>query len=452
MAAWHGRSVKIRMMIGSVALLLCAGGYFFIKRNEIPEITLPVSPEPNPNARRFFLAASEQMQDGKTVTEAMAKRTLEIFRLPPPSNKVINLASKTHVYTLAEKTALVRRNQKALATLREGFACEYGNRPLRSPSDTDAFLELGKFRELANLLALEAAVKRAAGDYSGAVSSQMDAMEMGVMVPRNGVMVALLHGASCETTGRMRIWDDYPHLNAAQSTLALRRLVKIEARRFPFADVMEEERRFGQAALLEHFHSAEGVPDNPYAETNAEGESTQSPAKKWAWKMRVYWIGRRTILDNHTRYMEQWIRDLRQPYGLHLPPPPLPHDPVNAELMPVFSNSRIKQVTAETQNRLLAVCLALQIIQKSRGAYPPSLDAVRAMLPADLLTDPFAATGELRYRRDGSKFILYSVGPDGKDDGGKPIYDKTKSDRNKERARYNVEVGSIGDVVAGVNR
>ncbi len=69
-------------------------------------------------------------------------------------------------------------------------------------------------------------------------------------------------------------------------------------------------------------------------------------------------------------------------------------------------------------------------------------------MPQDL----FASSGTLRYRRTGTKYILYSVGPDGIDDGGKPIYNPHSAfDANIPNSRYFVRQGSKGDIVAGIN-
>ena len=60
----------------------------------------------------------------------------------------------------------------------------------------------------------------------------------------------------------------------------------------------------------------------------------------------------------------------------------------------------------------------------------------------------------MHYKRIGSKYVLYSIGPDGKDDGGRPIFDSSKPPppAGSERDyRYKVEQNSSGDVVAGVN-
>ena len=450
-----GNRTKTAIGIAAGLFALGAGlNYTIDKRNELPTIVIPVSPEPNPNARSFFIAAGNGIQDGKAVGYAMSN--LPQTNQSQTKNAAIpnfsrSAVSDDHVYTLAEKEKLIRENQSSLALLREGFHYGYGNKTSRSARDL--FPEYAKFRELARLLVLEAQVKRGHADYAGAVGSELDALEIGVMVPRNGVLIAGLVGIACEAIGRRKIWDDYSHLDAAQAESALRRLTAIEAKRFAYADTIEEEKRFGQAEFLAECRSADGVPANEAAEMDETDGRQESAMQKWGWKMRVRLIGSRTIFENYTGYMDQFIQDQRQPYGLHLPPPPVPNDPVNSILLPVFNEGRIKFVQSETENHLLAVTLALHAYHESHGAYPDSLTAVAANVPANLLSDPFAAQENLRYRKDGAEYVLYSVGPDGRDDGGKPVYDKNKpmSSDGSERARYFVEQNSAGDVVAGVN-
>ena len=435
----------------TLTLLLAGLADIVAQRNELPNIVIPVSPEPSPNARQFFLAAAGALQDSNAIGVAISDKPGPLY--PHTTNGATSgkPISDSHIYTLAEKEKFVRENQDALAILRSGFAYQYSNKTSRSFNDL--FPEYAQLRATARLLALEGQVKRARGDYSGAVNSELDSIEMGVMMSRNGVLIADLVGIACEAIGRKGLWDDYKHLDAAQSLAALRRLEKIEARRFPFADVMEEEKRLGQAGLLEAFRSPESVAADAVTPRSETDSGEPSTGRDLAWKISLNLIGKRVIFENYTRYMNQFIQNGRQSYGLHLPPPPLPSDPLNQLLLPVYDNARTGQAGAETQNRLLAVSLALRAYQKSRGAFPPSLDAIRANVPAIRLTDPFAAQGNLRYRRDGARYVLYSVGPDGRDDGGKPIYDKTKalSSDGSDRLRYITHFNSVGDVVAGVN-
>lgn len=68
--------------------------------------------------------------------------------------------------------------------------------------------------------------------------------------------------------------------------------------------------------------------------------------------------------------------------------------------------------------RLLQADLAIRLFQNEHGHPPPTLnDLVPAYLPAVPL-DPYS-NQPLQYRLDGGDFILYSVGKDGRDNGGR---------------------------------
>ena len=87
------------------------------------------------------------------------------------------------------------------------------------------------------------------------------------------------------------------------------------------------------------------------------------------------------------------------------------------------------------------------------GDYPQNLNQLVPATLKKLPDDPFALNGLLRYRRTKTKYVLYSVGPDGKDDGGKPIDDPLQARQfpTYPSVRYHVGEKSRGDVVAGVN-
>ena len=55
--------------------------------------------------------------------------------------------------------------------------------------------------------------------------------------------------------------------------------------------------------------------------------------------------------------------------------------------------------------------------KRQNGSYPESLDALVSGMSEPLPLDPFSGEA-YSYRREGEGFVLYSVGPDGKDDGG----------------------------------
>ncbi len=71
----------------------------------------------------------------------------------------------------------------------------------------------------------------------------------------------------------------------------------------------------------------------------------------------------------------------------------------------------------------LLVALALESHRLDKGAYPAKLSDLAEKAPDDLFSGK-----ELIYKRDGEGYLLYSVGPDGLDGGGKGSDDDPKGD------------------------
>jgi hypothetical protein len=70
--------------------------------------------------------------------------------------------------------------------------------------------------------------------------------------------------------------------------------------------------------------------------------------------------------------------------------------------------------------RLFRAGLALDAYRREHGAYPETLDSIGDRMPAAALQDPFTSRRLVYHpRRDG--FLMYSLGPDQKDDKGRPI-------------------------------
>jgi hypothetical protein len=93
--------------------------------------------------------------------------------------------------------------------------------------------------------------------------------------------------------------------------------------------------------------------------------------------------------------------------------------------MIVSAIGRVKERYWEViaQMRITRAGLALLQDKKAQGAFPQAIESLK---PKDL-NDPFS-NGPLLYRPNPSGFILYSVGPDQKDNGGSPRGKKQKTD------------------------
>lgn len=88
-------------------------------------------------------------------------------------------------------------------------------------------------------------------------------------------------------------------------------------------------------------------------------------------------------------------------------------------MLPALAKIPTREAVVLAWERITRTAIALEAFRKTHhGQSPPDLDAVVPDTGEEALIDPF--TGErLIYHSNGSSWVLYSVGPDRKDDGGK---------------------------------
>lgn len=420
---------------GIVAVVALAAllGVFFHVRDADPVVSIPTPRLPSPNAFDFYVAAGNAVVDDKKIGFAVSRH-------PAPGDPI---------YSLAEKDALVAANAGPLKTLRQGFAYPYLNPPARS---FDAlFPYFAKERGLARLLSLEGQTKAAHGDWNGAASSYLDAMQMGEEIPHGSVLIGVLVGIACQAIGRRPMWETVNYLDAGGAKAAARRLETITARHFPYASTLQEEKWLGQAGLMEVFAKPGWRGPNGLWGGDGSGEDGRMVP---ALRLQLQFVSKRRIMDGYTGYLDKIIANARQPYAAHPADPPLPTDPFNRDLLPVFTKARLREIDSATQNALLTATLALRAYKLEHGAYPARLEALTPGYLKVLPGDPFAISGPLHYKRQGAAYALYSVGPDGKDDGGRAIFDASKpapSPGSASDQRRWGNADSVGDVVAGVN-
>lgn len=94
----------------------------------------------------------------------------------------------------------------------------------------------------------------------------------------------------------------------------------------------------------------------------------------------------------------------------------------------------VQQSEDETEeaDRLFAIALSLAIHRKTKGAYPAQLSELAPALSQRVLEDLFSGKSHL-YRKTADGYLLYSVGPNGEDDGGSSWEDRRGGDDFKIR-------------------
>jgi hypothetical protein len=485
--------------IGAVCLL--GMGVWWQYMNYTPALNIPTTTLPTPNAFYFFRAAGEKNVYTREVSDASAKPAKDARPGPPtdyietadgpdgptaPRIKIHRIFHDKHLYTLKDKQLLLDKNQDVLANVRAGLKYTYAE-PYSRTFDAK-FPYYSGFRATARLLALDAQVKRETGDWNGAMQANLDSMEMGAKIPGHAPLIGQLVGIACEAIGRKEAWKCVEHLNFAQTRAAIARLQTIQAEHVPYADTMQEEEWFMLESLSKEMHK-------PNWRLNFFGMAMGVQQPDWRGLMFLGWSNR-VMLNDIKTYDDEVIRRSRLPYAQShaLPPIAEPSDPLAQIILPIFEQAHFKHVyDSETQNAFLLTVLALHAYALDHdGKYPETLTEIAPDYLAQVPADPFALNAPLRYVNTNSirihlarsvtgwdavrqtltvapnkamlpgkgQYLLYSVGPDGTDDGGLAVDALLSTNQRAIDApkmlpdspqRFQVNSDSKGDIVAGVN-
>src|SRR5262249_15513580 len=149
--------------------------WIYTANNRPVHITIPAVQMPNPNAHDDFVLAGN-------LAKAMQHKSP--YSMPQPT------------LTFTAFQAAARDAQPVLAAGKPGLDHDYRNAPLRSTKTR--LPEFALFREVARVESGVAMYYEMDGRPAKATEARLDALEMGVMIPRGGTLIAGLVGVACE--------------------------------------------------------------------------------------------------------------------------------------------------------------------------------------------------------------------------------------------------------------
>jgi type II secretory pathway pseudopilin PulG len=414
------RSAAMVMALVIVAAFAGVGGFLWNLERD-PVIDIPSPSLPSPNAFDDYARAGKLLQDINTVNTPARHGVSRALGMSP---------------TLQDR--VLRDNASALAALRQGLTHSYMTPPARSNSVM--FPYLSSDRSLTHLLALQADIQAERGDWAASAQTSLDGLQMGADIPRGGIATQMLVGSSIEAISREALVRAVDHLDEAGARAALIRLQKIDSRAVPYAQTLREEKWFIQGALLEMYRKPNWRTEILQGGVLGVGADIKT-------RMTVTLTGKRQVMNGYTQYIDEQIADAEA----HRRPAPFDYgaaDPFLRILAPVLTGTATHDSNNRAQNAFLEIELALRAYKLQHHEYPDTLAALAPNLLPSVPDDPFASNQPLRYQKTGKSYLIYSVGPDGVDDGGKAIDNPQVS---SARARRYVLSGAKGDVVAGVN-
>jgi hypothetical protein len=98
----------------------------------------------------------------------------------------------------------------------------------------------------------------------------------------------------------------------------------------------------------------------------------------------------------------------------------LNHKVILKVAMPFFGRLATKTSLAQAELKMTQIACALERYRLAHNQYPDELNALTPQFTGALPKDPIKG-GEFKYRRTGDAFLLYSIGWNATDDGGKTV-------------------------------
>lgn len=394
--------------------------------NAPPEVEIPTPQMPSPNAYYVYVKAGKAIIDSPKIDPIYDPS-------PPPRQQW-----KMH-YPIEKREAWLQQNATAFTILREGF--KYHCRvPLRRSLNTSYFSNNPHVRKLNRILWAQSRVHEERGRLLAAMQNGIDMIRLGTDFSRGGAYVDFLVGSSLRDMGYQRCWELLPRLNNADSRTVIDRLEKLHQTRPTRVAILQEEKNYCQALSLEIMQS------DGWRRENWAGKDRR---KHLAWFWRLHTSSKRAQFDSYTRYIDALIAYHQKPYLNNSPEPVKPNDLFTHLFGSGYSRFGWNYARAEARGSLLLASLALHLYHSEHGRYPKSLNELSPRYLKKIPADPFGDGGPLRYQPAGAKYRLYSIGPDGKDDGGRAIQDGGRSKAHPNRVY--IRQGSKGDFVAGIN-
>jgi len=413
-------------------VVICVGAgiaYLCVRRNAEPHVTIPKSVIPSPNAFDYFRVAATSAISPSDIKPALGtppryrQPTAPQASPPPPSTP-----------------AILAIDRRAFAFVDQGMRYPFLAPPLRTIGPRPSYVS--GFRRLGRAYAFAASQAASRGQWGDFARLSENGLRFAVKSTRGGASLNDRTAEDVEGDIREAMWST---VDKAPSSTAKRIAASVEAldpSRTSMVDILTEEKWYSTACLLEYTREMDWREQF----INDDANALQTEFDRMRMRLKLAPVVRQELIDDHLRWMDAQISAARGPYGTK----PI-RTPMNATTGMFVGDTALPvadHAANVAQDRMLATAYALRAYHLDHGAYPGRLDALTPVYLKQVPLDPFTTRATLRYRTTAKGYLLYSIGPDGIDDGGKSF---DNGERSNEM-RYWVEFSASGDVVAGVNR
>ena len=426
---------KLLILCGFILALPLGVGAFFGRINAPPVVQIPAYPKaPKPNGYDFYVKAAKMIVAWKPPVGVANDTQI-----------VTNPKIAAQRYGLKRKTAWLAANCAGYATFKRALQTPALAPPERSFMTGVNFSDSGRLRELARNTLARSDTFWMRGNFGAALQSDLDIVQMGHDTRRGGALIKTLVGTAISAMGRSGSYVLVDELDAAQAKKGARRLEKMLQTRWNLAQTLTEEKYATQNSWLEILATGEWRSPN----MATSGDESPSLAERW----QIATISKQRIMDDLGANYDRQIANARLPYAHKSAPP----RPLNDPFVEIYQGSgdkmRFNDARDLAGDQLLMLQLALRAYRVKKGVYPADLNALTPNYLGAIPADPFDSNENWRYELNGQNYQLWSIGPDGRDDGAAPIpWPKPPRRRLGSRPRLpTAKPDSRGDIVAGKN-
>jgi hypothetical protein len=300
--------------------------------------------------------------------------------------------------------------------------------PITPQKISDLDRERDMFARSARYFLAESRLTAGQADYVTAMHRQLDAVELGAKLPWGGTLWHGLDGLAYQAMGLAGTKRLISALATSATPTVLKRVRRIRASSPRFADVLEGQRVYLLSILPRSFESYQNMTLaqtlnllwQPFPDAwgsgnrkNRFGLSAEILRSDFSARGFAFTPKQRAF-RNFDTFVRQVITESKKPFRQRRPVR-MPNHIISQQLLEQLIQAETKWWRPETELALLEAALAVEIYQREHGAYPRRLSEIpRRWLPT-IPQDPWGQP--LVYRLRKGKPLLYSLGPDGKDDG-----------------------------------
>ncbi len=332
---------------------------------------------------------------------------------------------------------LLARHRETLSLVRDAASrdvCRF-TRDWTRPSLDMVLPEMQSIRQTARLVQLSARHRGAMGDVAGALDDVAVLHQMGQHAAAEPILVSGLVGLAIDTMALDTLTQILPRLTPSDrgrlDDPAIRDLVYIVP---SFKRHFFGEEAFGSmlfASFCDRASSADSF--DLLATVGSSGSSSGLPGSLnapfrplTAMMFRVFMLPEDVHAYRSTLQAYQQLLAVTKPYSEQTREAKAIEDRlsdrrrglVTSLLAPALSSCLRQTLESQALHRAAAVAVAATRYRIEKGSLPKSLTDLVPSSLALTPADPFVADAPLRFKQTDDALLIYSLGPDGEDDGG----------------------------------